>query len=162
MILAWLRKQKRMADLVVGEIATVKGVVQSEQQLAIPLSGTACVYYELMRERYGKGSRGRGRPLWFPESFESKCVAFRVSDDTGMITVRAPSERVKVQGAHREGGAIRGSRKRRFFAEFLRTGDTVIARGHVGRSSEGADLVLTAPSSKMLQIKITRSSGRPG
>lgn len=153
----WLRKKKRIGDLVAGEITSIKGVVQSERKLAIPPSGTSCVYYSLMEERFGQGQRGRGRPLWFPERMERRCVEFTVSDNTGLVTVRESGERMRVTGSHREQGLVRNNRKRRFFADFIRSGDTVVIRGQVEASPGGAPLGLVAPGSKDLKISVTGS-----
>jgi hypothetical protein len=156
MIFLRLRKKTRIADLAAGSVATITGVVQSTHRLTIPPSGTACVYYALMEERFGHGERGRGRPLWFPDKFENKCVDFTVTDDSGTITVRESSERLKVRGGHREAGPVKGSKKRRFVAEFLHAGDAVVLRGRVDRSPDGAGFVLGAPEAGDLAIAITR------
>jgi hypothetical protein len=156
MIFLRLRKKTRIADLATGGVATITGVVQSTHRLTIPPSGTACIYYALMEERFGHGSRGRGRPLWFPDKFENKCVDFTITDDSGTVTVRESSDRLRVRGGHREAGPVKGSKKRRFVAEFLHAGDTVVIRGHVERSSDGAGFVLSAPKTGDLAIAVTR------
>jgi hypothetical protein len=158
MILLRLRKKTRIADVADGQIATLRGVVASRQLLTIPPTGTACVFYSLLQEKFGHGKRGRGRPLWFVESLTGKCAEFTISDGSGAIAVREPGERLVVVGAHQEAGVVPKRKNRRFAAQFLRAGDEVIARGLVVRAGTNSDVVLKAPEKGNLQILVTRRS----
>ncbi len=149
MFLPWLHKKTDIGDLVPGSTRTIRGVVQCDRCLKIPPTGMGCVFYSLMEERFKKGARGQGRPLWFPETFEVRCAEFTIADDTGCIQVTASGEQVKPKGLHQDSGLVKGNKKRRFFVAYLRPGDVVIARGQITGTPTDKTLLLGAPPSPL-------------
>ena len=156
MFLLRIGKKTPIADLVVGEMKTLKGVVQSRQRLTVPPSGTDCVYYYLLQEVYKTGDRGRGRPLWFVEKREAKCAEFALSDGTGTIVVRSRGEDVKISGTHEEMGNVKNNRKRRYSAQLIIPGDEIIVRGQVASTEKKDELVVTPPPNGLLKIAVVR------
>ena len=152
-----LRKKTKIADLVPGKVSLIKGTIQSTtRELTLPPSGTNCVYYSMMQEKYGKGARGSGRALWFPEKMERKCVQFSVSDDSGEVVIQATGEQLDVSGGHQEAGAVKGKGKRRYFASFMIVGDHVVIRGLVESVKGDNGVVLTATEKKNLNVAVVR------
>ena len=149
-------KKTKISDLVPGKIYSIKGEIHSSRHLTLPPSGTQCVYYAMIEERYGKGARGSGRPLWFPEKMESKRIDFTIKDDTGEIAVEESTDRFSVKSARQESGLIKGNRKRRYFATTLNIGDVVIVRGCIESTSSDGRLLITAPTRSRLKVKVVR------
>ena len=155
MILIGAWKKTKIVDLVPGKVCTIKGKISASSKLSIPSSKTSCVYYEMLEERFGKGARGTGRALWFPDRMESKSVEFSVSDDSGTVQIRESGPQFSVKGAHQESGAPKGSRKRRFFASFLQPGDVVVIRGLVNAAAKSEGYFISAPPNAVLKVKVS-------
>jgi hypothetical protein len=160
MIFSWFRKKTKIADLSAGQVWTIKGVISASSQMKLPQSGTPCVYYTVMEERFGRGERGTGRSLWFPDKMAQNCIEFSVSDDTGEVVIRESGERLSVSGAHQESGPVKGKKKRRYSATYLNSGDVVIVRGIVDGSPRD-QLLMNAPPGSTLRVKVVRQSARP-
>ena len=157
---AW--KKTRIADLTPGKIYTIKGKVcaSSPSPLVLPPSKMPCVYYTILEERFGKGARGAGRALWFPDKMESRSCEFSISDDSGEIVIREKGERLSVKGAHREAGLVRGNRKRRYTASLLKVGDIVVVRGYVDAASHAEkEHFMSAPLNGVMKVRVSRRSG---
>lgn len=154
-------KKTRIADLVPGKIYTIKGKVcaSSPNLLVFPPSKTSCVYYAMLEERFGKGARGTGRSLWFPDKMENKSCEFSISDDSGEIVVRETVERLLVKNAHREAGLVRGNRRRRYAASLVKVGDIVVVRGYVDEVSQDENgRFMSAPLNGVMKVKVSRHS----
>lgn len=152
-------KRKRIVDLVHGEIASVEGVVVSENDLVL-LTGTPCVYFAVLQEVYRVGPRGRGRPLWYCESYHVECDGILLSDDTDKVWIASEDRRrIFVKNALQEMGRVRGRKNRRFTARFICKGDRLVVKGVVSQSSlwEPANVfMLSAPAGKDLQIVVKK------
>ncbi len=149
-------KKNRIADIALGKVFTIKGEIRTTSPLLLPPSKTPCVYYSLIEERFGKGARGTGRPLWFPNKMACKSSMFSVSDGTNEIAVHEIGERFVVKGAHKESGLVNGNRKRRYFASLLMPGDIVVIRGYVDAKEKTDEPYMTAPSVGVLKVKVVR------
>ena len=155
------RRKTKIADVTNGKICTIQGEVEPPTpRLHFPLSKTECVYYSVIEERFGKGARGTGRPLWFPDNMESKCSEFFVADGRRRIRIRESGERVALKGAHQESGQVRKNKRRRYFASLLKPGDKVIIRGLVNADPAEKEAFLSAPRNGLLKIRIVRKIAR--
>ncbi len=144
------RRKTRISDLREGVDAVIEGRVVASKELTVPVSGTTCVFYEMSTESYRTGSRGRGRPMWLPEKFETKCPGFFVEDPSGRAWVTGVAERLTAGGLRKEAGMVGKKGRRRYMAWTLQQGDVVRVRGTASRPQKGEppDVLVIGPDGK--------------
>jgi hypothetical protein len=146
----WLRRSTRIADLIKDAETVVRGKVVARGEVRLPHVGGTCVFYDLLTESFGVGSRGKGRPMWLPQRGERKCTDFFVDDGTGQVLVAADDESLDVSGGSTSAGPVGKKGKQRFTMRYIREGDTVKVRGLVSapRGGEPGDRLVIRPGRK--------------
>jgi len=158
MFLKWRRKTP-ISKLVEGRPAIVKGEVKAQELVALPITGTRCVFYDLAVEVYKKGPRGRGRPLWMPLNAERRCNGFFIDDGDGRVWVEANPDAVIINNGAHEAGEVPKHEFRRFSAWMLKDKSHVIVRGIVSKPGKGEPqdvMVLRADADKSIEIVICK------
>jgi len=152
-----LRRSTPIADLVVGTVAAVTGVVEEASELFLLETRVPCVYYEAVYESYRSGVRGRGRRLWLPDYSSRKCAGLRIGDGSGVIRIAVDVAPLVLHGGHRHSERL--GRRRRVVARLLRAGDRVKVRGLISPAPPGAldhERWLAAAPSGWIEIAVLR------
>ena len=158
MFLKWRRKTP-VSRLTEGRKAVVKGEVVAADTVALPITGTRCVFYDLVVEVYKKGPRGRGRPLWMPLNAERRCTGFFVDDGDGRVWVEANPDAIIITNGYHEAGEVPRHEFRRFSAWMLTEKSKVIVRGVVSKSGKrepAESMVLRADEQKVIEILVCK------
>ncbi len=153
------RKRTPIKDLRENALVVVEGKVVAKGYLSAPGSRTRCVYHETMIERFGTGSRARGRAMWLPERFDRNQTGFFVEDKTGKVWVDDEVEDAYLTGGLDEMGPIGNTGRSRFAGRVVREGDLIRVRGVVSprRKSEPEDvLVLRATDKGRMEILVRK------
>jgi len=160
MFLKW-RKKTPISRLVEGRMATVQGEIVASETLTLPITGTRCVFYDLLVEVYKKGPRGQGRPLWMPLNVERRCNGFYVDDGEGRVWVEGKPEAFFIKNCDHEAGEVPKHEFRRFSAWMLKDKRRIIVRGVVSKPEKGEPkdtLVLRADAGNIIEILMCKQN----